>query len=107
MPEGPLPTTLRVGTVRSCRLNERARPPALVLEIDLGPHGIRTSSARLTERYAPDTLIGRQLVVATDLGSRRIAGVESEVLVLGVEDEAGRIAVLQSDGPIPNGALVH
>ncbi|MCP4939118.1 MAG: tRNA-binding protein, partial [Phycisphaeraceae bacterium] len=45
--DGPLGTTLRVGTIRSCRLNEDARPPAYVLEIDLGPHGHVASSARI------------------------------------------------------------
>lgn len=106
-PEGPLGTTLRVGTIRSCRLNQDARPPAYVLEIDLGPHGHVVSSARIVDRHTPETLIGRQLVVATDLGTRMIAGVRSEVLVLGAEAAAGGITLLGPDAKVTDGALVH
>ena len=106
-PESPLGTTLRVGTVRSCTPNAKARKPAFVLEIDLGPHGVRTSSAQLTARYEADGLVGRQVVVAMDLGTRVVAGVKSEVLVLGASDDANGIVVLRPDAPVPNGSLVH
>ena len=106
-PEGPLGTTLRVGTVVACRANPKARRPALVLEIDLGPLGIRTSSAQLTRHYDESSLVGRQVVVATDLGSRLIAGVRSEVLVLGLPDDQGETRLLVPDAPVPNGGVVH
>ena len=106
-PESPLGTTLRVGTVRSCTPNPKARKPAFVLEIDLGPHGVRTSSAQLTTRYEADELVGRQVVVATDLGTRVVAGVKSEVLVLGTADESNGIVLLGPDAVVPDGSLVH
>ena len=106
-PDGPLGTTLRVGTIRSCRLNEDARPPAYVLEIDLGPHGRVASSARIVDRHTPEALVGRQVVVATDLGPRMIAGVKSEVLVLGAEAASGGIMLLGPDAAVADGTLVH
>ena len=122
-PASPLGTTLRVGTVRACAPNPKARTPAFVLEIDLGPHGMRTSSAQLTARHDADELVGRQVVVAMDLGTRLVAGVRSEVLVLGVEkgpemgldaggeptrtDESNGIVLLRPDVRVPDGALVH
>ena len=114
-PASPLGTTLRVGTVRACAPNPKARNPAFVLEIDLGPHGMRTSSAQLTARYDPDELVGRQVVVAMDLGTRLVAGVKSEVLVLGVgmgvetgpADEPNGIVILGPDARVPDGTLVH
>lgn len=106
-PEGPLGTTLRVGTVRACRPNAKARKPAYVLEIDFGPHGVRTSSAQLVDRHDPEDLVGRQVVAAFGLGTRRIAGVDSEVLVLGLSDATGAIVLLGPDVPVPDGALVH
>lgn len=106
-PASPLGTTLRVGTVRSCVPNAAARKPAYVLEIDLGPHGVRTSSAQLTVRYRPDDLVGRQVIVATDLGTKSIAGVRSEVLVLGASDASGEIVLLASASPVPDGSIVH
>lgn len=106
-PANPLGTTLRVGTIRSCVPNAKARKPAFVLEIDLGPHGIRVSSAQLTVRHDADRLVGRQVVVATDLGTRVIAGVKSEVLVLGLSHESGGIVLLRPEDPVPDGSLVH
>ena len=105
--EGPLGTTLRIGTIRSCRPNEGAKKPAYVLEIDLGPLGIVVSSAQLVARHAPEDLLGRQVVVATDLGTRTIAGVRSEVLVLGAEAASGGITLLGPDSEVANGTLVH
>jgi tRNA-binding protein len=81
---------LRVGTVRSAALNPKARKPAYVLKIDFGPLGLRTSSAQLTERYAAEDLVGRQVVAVVNFPPKRVAGVTSEVLVLGaVDDEVG------------------
>ena len=106
-PGGPLGTTLRVGTVVACRLNEDARSPADVLEIDLGPHGRVTSSARIVDRHTPETLVGRQLVIANDLGTRTIAGVRSEVLVLGAEAASGGVTLIAPEVEVANGARVH
>ena len=105
--EGPLGTTLRIGTVRSCRPNEGATKPADVLEIDLGPLGVVISSAQLVARHTPEALVGRQVVVAMDLGTRTIAGVRSEVLVLGAEAADGGITLLGPESQVANGTLVH
>jgi tRNA-binding protein len=79
-----LAVELRVGTVREARLNEGARKPAYELAIDLGPGlGTRTSSAQLTENYRAEELVGRQVVCVVNFPPRRVAGVESQVLVLG------------------------
>ena len=104
---GPLGTRLRVGTIRSCVPNPRARRPAYVLQIDLGPHGVRTSSAQLTENHQPDDLVGRQVIVAIDLGVKHIAGVRSEVLVLGLDDHDGSIVLVGPDRSVPDGGLLH
>ena len=104
---GPLGTRLRVGTIRSCVTNPKARRPAYVLRVDLGPHGLRTSSAQLTENHDVDDLVGRQVVVATDLGVKHIAGVRSEVLVLGLPGPDGSTILVGPDRPVPDGGLLH
>ena len=98
---------LRVGTVRSARPNEAARVPAYVLEIDFGLLGVRTTSAQLTARYDADDLVGRRVVAAVNLGAKRVAGVRSEVLVLGVSDESGRTVLLAPDAAVPDGGRIH
>ena len=51
---------------------------------------MKQSSAQLTVHYEPNELIGRQVLAVVNLPPRRIAGFVSEVLTLGVPDEAGR-----------------
>ncbi len=98
---------LRVAVVTAAEPNPGARLPAYRLRLDLGPLGPRQSSARITERYRPEELLGRRVVVAANLGSRRIAGFRSDVLVLGAADESGRIALLAAPEDVPAGSRVH
>src|SRR5690606_40780385 len=75
--------------VQTCAL-PISRGAALVLELDLGPElGPRTSSARLGADYDPAALVGTQVVVVANLPPRRVAGVDSEVLVLAAVDPEG------------------
>lgn len=97
---------IRVGRIVKAEIHAEARKPAYKLSIDFGPAGIKTSSAQLTELYRPEDLTGRLVVAATNLGARRIAGVNSEVLVLGVPDEAGRVVLLATERSVPPGGRV-
>ncbi len=97
---------LRVGRILSAAPHEQARKPAYRLRIDFGPGGIKTSSAQLTDLYTPERLIGRTVVAAMNLGPRRIAGVTSEVLVLGVPDDTGRVVLLSTEREVPAGGRV-
>lgn len=97
---------LRVGTVRSAEPNPKARKPAYVLTIDFGPLGTRTSSAQLTERYAAEDLVGRQVVAVVNFPPKRVAGVTSEVLVLGAVDAAAGTTLLVPSHAVADGTRV-
>lgn len=98
---------LRVGTVLAAEPFAGARKPAIKLRIDFGPElGERRSSAQLTRRYAPEELVGRQVVAVVNIGTRRIAGYTSEVLVLGGVPEEGDVVLLAPDAAVPNGTRV-
>jgi tRNA-binding protein len=97
---------LRVGRILSAEPHEQARKPAYRLRIDFGAAGIKASSAQLTDLYTPESLIGRTVVAAMNLGTRRIAGFASEVLVLGVQDDAGRVVLLSIEREVPAGGRV-
>jgi tRNA-binding protein len=99
---------LRVGRVLSAELNPKARKPSYVLRVDFGPElGIKTSSAQVTVHYRAEELVGRQVVGAVNLGARNIAGVVSEVLVLGLPDPAGAVVLLQPEREVPLGGRVY
>jgi tRNA-binding protein len=97
---------IRVGRIVKAEIHTAARKPAYTLSIDFGAAGLKTSSAQLTDLYRPEELIGRLVVAATNLGVRRIAGVSSEVLVLGVPDDAGRVVLLSTERDVPVGGRV-
>ena len=89
---------LRVGRIVAAEPFPEARKPAYRLTIDLGPGGIRRSSAQLPPTYpVPDRLIGRLVVCVVNFAPRRIAGFASEVLVLGALPSDGRIPLLGVD----------
>jgi len=98
---------LRVGRIVGAEPLAGARKPAYKLTLDLGPLGRKGSSAQITDLYKPDELIGRLVVCAVNLGVRRIAGFESEVLVLGLPDEAGRVVLLAVEREVPLGGRVY
>ena len=98
---------LRVGDVLEARVNEGAREPSYILRIDFGPElGERTSSAKLTERYAPEELVGRQVVAVCNFPPLRVGGVKSEVLVIGAVTETDGVVLLIPGAPVPPGTRI-
>jgi len=94
---------IRTGTIVACEAFPQARKPAYKLTIDFGPNvGIRRSSAQITALYAPDDLIGRQVLGVVNFPERLVAGFASQVLVLGVYAPDG-VVLIQTDRPVPNG----
>ncbi|MFI5229332.1 MAG: tRNA-binding protein [Gemmatimonadales bacterium] len=98
---------MRVGTVLDAEAFPEARKPSIKLRIDFGPElGEKRSSAQLTMHYHPEQLVGRQVVAAVNLGTRRIAGFVSEVLVLGAMPTEREVVLLAVDQPVANGTRI-
>ena len=97
---------IRVGTVLTAHAFPEARKPAYKLTIDFGELGVKRSSAQLTMHYTPEDLVGRQVIAAVNLGTRRIATFDSEVLVLGAMPTPTEVILLQLDRPVPNGTRI-
>jgi len=96
---------VRVGRVIEAGPLPVARKPAVKLSIDFGPEiGVRRSSAQITAHYVPEELPGRQVVAVVNLPLKRIAGFESQVLVLGVSDGEGAVVLLAPDREVPLGS---
>jgi tRNA-binding protein len=95
---------IRVGTIVEVEPFPRARKPLYRLLIDFGREiGTRRSAAGLAGRYEPGELLGRQVIACLNLGSRDIAGYESECLTLGVPDEDGEAILLSPTHLVPDG----
>ena len=95
---------IRVGTVLSVKNNEKARQPALVLEVNFGKEiSIKTTSAKITHYYNPDNLVGKQIIAVCNFPTKNIAGVESEVLVLGAMEKDGKVVLIHPSKIVANG----
>lgn len=98
---------MRVGTVVAAEPFPEARKPSFRLRIDFGAEiGVKRSSAQLTAHYTPEQLIGRQVIAAVNLGTRRIATFDSEVLVLGAMPTPTEVVLLAVDQRVENGTRI-
>jgi tRNA-binding protein len=97
---------LRVGRVVGVEPFPEARDPAWKLAVDFGPAvGVLRTSAKITN-YSRDELKGRQVVGAINLPVKRVAGFESEFLVLGALEPDGTVRLLKPDDGVEPGAPV-
>ena len=95
---------IRAGTVTRAEPYPEAKKPAIKLWVDFGPEiGEKKSSAQITAHYTPEALVGRQVMAVVNFPPRQIGKFLSEVLVLGVHDEAGGVVLLAPDQPVPDG----
>ena len=97
---------IHVGTVLTAVPFPEARKPAYKLTVDFGPLGVKQSSAQITRRYDPSRLVGRQVLAVTNFSPKRIAGFQSEVLVLGAVPEEGDVVLVNLEEEVPNGTRI-
>jgi tRNA-binding protein len=96
---------IRVGTVLTAEPFPEARKTAYKLTIDFGERGIRKTSAQITKLYAPDELIGKQVVAVVNFPKKQIANIQSECLVLGAVN-GDEVTLLSIDRPTQNGLRI-
>lgn len=97
---------MRVGRVIEVADFPEARRPAWKLRVDFGPEiGEKRSSAQITN-YSREELEGRMVIGVVNFPPRQIGPVVSEVLVVGVPDEQGRVILLQPSSEVPLGGRV-
>ena len=95
---------IRVGTVISVKKNEKARKPSLVIGVDFGKEiGIKQSSAQITHYYNEDNLKGKQVVGICNFPEKNIAGIVSQVLILGSIDKEGKVILIHPSQESENG----
>jgi tRNA-binding protein len=99
-----LQVDIRVGTIVAADPFPEARKPAIKLVIDFGAEiGRKRSSAQITEHYAPETLVGRQVAAVVNFPARQIGPMMSEVLTLGFPDADGKVVLIAPTERVPDG----
>lgn len=99
---------LRSGTIIRVEPFPKARKPAYQVWVDFGPQfGVKKTSAQVTVNYSTEALLGKKIIGCLNLGTKNIAGFESEFLLLGFADEAGAICLAGVETAVPNGQKLH
>ena len=89
---------IRSRTVVKAEPFPEARKPAYKIWVDFGPVlGIKKTSAQVTVLYTLESLIGRQVAGVVNFPVKKIAGFESEFLLLGFPDEEGAVSLITPD----------
>ena len=95
---------IKIGTVLSVKKNEKARKPSLVVEVDFGEKiGVKKSSAQITHYYNEENLVGKQVIGVCNFPQKNIAGVVSEVLILGAIEKDGKVVLVHPSQKVENG----
>ena len=95
---------IKLGTVLSVEKNEKARKPSLVVKVDFGNEiGIKQSSAQITHYYSKENLVGKQVIGVCNFPTKNIAGVVSEVLILGAIEKDGKVVLVHPSQKAENG----
>jgi len=96
---------LRVATILSAE-RVPGTEKLLKLQIDLGSEN-RQLVAGIAKHYTPEELIGKQIVVVTNLQPAVIRGIESQGMLLAAStDDSSQIALVTLQRPVPNGCRV-
>ena len=98
---------IRVGTIIKAEDFPEAIRPAYKLRIDFGNEiGIKDSSAQITDLYTKKDLVGRQVLVVTNLLPKKVGPFTSECLVTGFYDDNKSVVFATPEKRVPNGTLL-
>ena len=96
---------IQVGTIIDVKENIKAKKPAYVIDIDFGQKdGIKKSSAQITN-YSKNELLNRKIIAITNFSKKNIAGVLSEVLILGAITDK-EVKLLGVNSNVKNGTKI-
>ena len=93
---------LRVAQVKAAE-KVKGADKLLRLEVDLG-YETRQILAGIAEAYAPETLVGRKIVIVANLAPRKMRGLESNGMLLAASLEGGKPVLAGFLEDVPLGA---
>jgi methionyl-tRNA synthetase len=95
---------LKAATVIACEKVEKA-DQLLKLEVDLGTEK-RTIVSGVALHYQPEEMVGKQVIVVTNLAPRKMKGIESQGMILTAEDKDGKLQLLKPENYVAPGSGV-
>ena len=95
---------LKTGKVLECKKVEGA-DKLLQSRIQIGSE-VRTILSGIAKWYSPEDMVGKNVVVVTNLPPRKMRGIVSEGMILAASDDEGNLKVITTDGDIKSGSEV-
>ncbi|WMT52028.1 MAG: methionine--tRNA ligase subunit beta [Ferroplasma sp.] len=95
---------IRVGRVVECEKVEKSRN-LLKIIVDLGEEKKQIISS-ISNYYTPEEMMGKQLIILNNLEPAKFMGLESQGMLLAVEDDNG-VSLLKPDREMAPGTRVH
>ncbi len=96
---------LKVGKVLECKKVEKA-DKLLCSQIDVGEEKPRTIVSGIAKYYSPEEMVGKQVVVVSNLKPVKLRGIESQGMILCAQDENGELALISPSKPVKAGSEV-
>ena len=97
---------LKIGRVVACEKVAKA-DKLLCSRIDLGEEQPRTIVSGIAKWYTPEEMIGKQVVVVTNLKPAKLRGIESQGMVLCASDADGNLSLISPIAPMAAGSEVR
>ena len=97
---------LVAGTITKVEDFPEARKPAYKIWADFGEHGIKKTSAQVTDLYTKEDLLGKQISGVVNFPTKQIGPFASEFLLTGFFKETGEVVLAVPDTEVPNGSKI-
>ncbi len=95
---------LRVGVIKQCEAVEKSKK-LLCSQVDIGDRTLQIVSG-IRKHYSPEEMVGKRVMVITNLAPAKLAGVESQGMLLCAEDAEGNLALMTPEKDMPAGAEI-
>ena len=96
---------IQVARVLACEKVEKSSK-LLKFRLGLGKDGERTVVSGIQKYYEPETLVGTQVAVITNLKTAKLAGIESQGMILSAMDDSGNLRLVSVGDGVEDGAII-
>ena len=96
---------IQVARVLACEKVEKSSK-LLKFRLGLGEDGERTVVSGIQKWYEPETLVGKQVAVITNLKTAKLAGIESQGMILSAMDKDGNLRLMTVEEGVEDGAII-
>ena len=96
---------LQIGQVIACEEVKKSKK-LLCSQVKIGSE-VRQIVSGIKAHYSPDEMVGKKVVVVTNLKPAKLAGIESQGMILCAEDAEGNLALVTAEKDMPHGAEIR